>query len=76
MFIHRTKTRQAQIRLPLDDFLLPSVEIWEDLPGERQWAAMSMLARLVARLRLPERVPDQNREDPRIDREEIPDEQD
>lgn len=54
------ETRRRQLRLRIDE--VPSVlaEIWDSLPSEHQMAAMTVLARLVARLRQPEELSDEN----------------
>ncbi len=47
------------MRLHIDEVPSLLAEIWDCLPSERQMAAMSALARLVARLRQPEELSDE-----------------
>jgi hypothetical protein len=60
MSARTTKTRQAQMCLRLDEVPSPLIEIWDCLPRERQLRALSVLARLVARLRQPKGTPDES----------------
>jgi hypothetical protein len=60
MRARNVETRRRQMRLQIDEVPSLLAEIWDCLPSECQMAAMSVLARLVARLRQPEELPDEN----------------